>query len=557
MRRRLLDWPVAAVVLVLLAAAVAGEWVRERHATRGRIRVELTRAVEALAPRAAVMLADTPAAASSEVARWAAASGLRVSIISPDGQVLVDSWAVPELLNRFQNHRERPEIQAAERGEVGFARRLSVSTDRPTTYVARVVGPLDAPQGFLRVAREDPRIAWPWALSGVALLTALAAGGMAAWGKRRVHSEVFALLGELTDLPPGSDLAAVATDVVAKTRAFLDTLKSEQENVRSALEQVSEGVVLLDAQGVVRDRNPAATRMLGPTLALGRPLVEAVRTPDLLAAVQAVLGGGEGRHISMANSGGAELSIHVRPLPGPALAALLVVHDCSEERQLERARRALVADLAHELRTPLTVLGGIAEELAEEKVDRELVASLERQVRRLRTFAEELEELAALESGQVRLRVEPVDAAAIARAVLRDLDGRAAEADVEITHVGEPSRLATDPVRLAQVLTNLVDNGIRYNGRGGHVWVRTSTVGERVQIEVEDDGIGIPATEIPLVFQRFYRVQRGEGPKGGSGLGLAIVKHLTRAMGGVVELASEEGRGTKVTLTFSAAAAQT
>lgn len=551
MRRRIVDWSVVVVVLALLGAAVIGEWLRERHATRSRTRVELTRAVEALAPRAAFMLANSPAEAAGEVARWAAASGLRVTIISPDGQVLVDSWAVPELLNRFQNHRERPEIQAAERGEVGFARRLSVSTDRPTTYVARVVGPLDAPLGFVRVAREDPRIGWPWALSGFALLTVIAAGAVAAWRRRRAHAEVFDRLRELTDLPAGSELAAVATDVVTRTRATLDTLRREQEGARAALDQVSEGVILLDAQGMVREHNPAAVRLLGSLLVAGRPLVEAVRSPDLLAAVQAVLGGGDARHTCMVSPDGAELSIHVRPLSGHGLAALLVVHDCRQERQLERARRALVADLAHELRTPITVLGGISEELGEENADRELVASLDRQVRRLRAFAEDLEELVALESGQVRLRLEQVDAVAITRAVLRDLGGRAAEAGVEITHEGEPLRVGTDPVRLAQVLTNLVDNGIRYNRPGGHVWVRTSSEGERARIEVEDDGIGIPASEVPLVFQRFYRVQRGEGPKAGSGLGLAIVKHLTRAMGITVDLASEQARGTTVTLTFS------
>jgi two-component system phosphate regulon sensor histidine kinase PhoR len=102
------------------------------------------------------------------------------------------------------------------------------------------------------------------------------------------------------------------------------------------------------------------------------------------------------------------------------------------------------------------------------------------------------------------------------------------------------------------VLSNLVDNGIRYNRRGGHVTVRTAPFEGGVRIEVEDDGVGIPATEIGLVFQRFYRVRRRAESEGGSGLGLAIVKHLVRVLGGTVSLTSREGEGTLVTLVFPA-----
>jgi signal transduction histidine kinase len=225
-----------------------------------------------------------------------------------------------------------------------------------------------------------------------------------------------------------------------------------------------------------------------------------------------------------------------------------VMRDSRGERQLERARRALVADLAHELHTPLTVLGGLAEELREDRDGDELVLSLERQVRRLQAFAEELEELAALEAGNLRLSPEETDAAVVARQVIADLGAAAMAAEVTLQQHGENVPLRTDPVRLGQVIGNLVDNGIRYNRPGGMVSVRVATADDTVQISVEDTGIGIPAEEAPLVFQRFYRVRRGVQAEGGSGLGLAIVKHLVHAMGGTVELVSEEGRGTRVTV---------
>jgi signal transduction histidine kinase len=310
--------------------------------------------------------------------------------------------------------------------------------------------------------------------------------------------------------------------------------------------------VLLDREGVVRFANVPATRLLGDGLAVGHPLVEAVRVPEVLAAVQETLSRGGIRHTSGALPGGLEVAVRVCALEHPVLAAAVVLNDVREERQLERARRALVADLAHELRTPLTVLSGLAEELGEASATPGLAASLTRQVAKLRVFAEELEELARIESGQLRLHHDEVDAATIARQVLADLRGSAESVGITLTEEGGPARLRTDPVRLAQVLSNLVDNGIRYNRRGGHVTVRTAPFEGGVRIEVEDDGVGIPAAEIGLVFQRFYRVRRRAESEGGSGLGLAIVKHLVRVLGGTVSLTSREGEGTLVTLVFPA-----
>jgi signal transduction histidine kinase len=226
----------------------------------------------------------------------------------------------------------------------------------------------------------------------------------------------------------------------------------------------------------------------------------------------------------------------------------VVLRDVRGEKQLERARRALVADLAHELRTPLTVLGGLAEELRDVGVDAPALDTLERQVRRLQTFAEDLEELADAEAGRLLLRFEDVDVATVAREAAAELAPAAGAARVTIALPEGPLPLITDRVRLGQVLTNLLDNAIRYNRPGGRVVVSGAITADTLQITVEDTGRGIPAEEIPLVFQRFYQVRRGSGE--GSGLGLAIVKHLVRALGGTAQLASVEDEGTTVTISL-------
>jgi two-component system, OmpR family, phosphate regulon sensor histidine kinase PhoR len=552
---RLRASPGLVVALGALAAALAGlvalEDVHRREA-RAALEGRLRRAVDVLAPYASALLTESSDRADAEIRRWATASGLRVTLIGADGRVHADSWTLPSLLPRLENHLQRPEIVGARSGEVGVDRRRSATTDHPTTYVARVLGPADHPQGFLRLAQEEVPPGWPWGPILVAVLVAMVAGALSARWARRNHEAVARHLAAWTELPQGADLEAIAEESDRRFRTTREELTREVEVTRAALERVAEGVVLLDRAGVVRFANPTAGQLLGSGLTAGRALLEAVREPDVLAAVQEALAHDGVHHTGVTLPGGIELAVRVCALEHPTLAVAVVLHDVREERQLERARRALVADLAHELRTPLTVLSGVAEEMGGLGADAELAATLARQVAKLRAFAEELEELARIESGQLRLHVESVDTSSVARQVADELRIRAESAGVTVAVEGNPVLLRTDAVRLAQVLSNLVDNGIRYNRRGGHVTVRTAATEGGVRIDVEDDGIGIPPSEIGLVFQRFYRVRRQSESEGGSGLGLAIVKHLVRALGGTVTLTSREGEGTVVSLVLPA-----
>ena len=539
---------------VVLAGALAASALRSAE-TRDGVERELQASVEALAPHTAELFALSSEQADREIRRWAAASGLRVTLIGADGVVHADSWTLPALLGRMENHINRPEVVAARTHTIGSSRRRSVTTDHPTTYIARVVGPPERPVGFLRLAREDRPAEWPWRGALIALLAGVAAGAVAhRWGRRYRESAAGHLV-PWTDLPASADLAAIADDADRRFRAIREELTRELEATRAALEQVSEGVMLLDREGVVRYANGAGSALLGAPLTPGRALVEAVRAPEVLGVVSEVLGHGGTRHTSVSIPDGPELAVRATAVVHPVLAVAVVMTDVRGERQLERARRALVADLAHELRTPLTVLSGLVEELTDVGAGSDLASTMSRQVQRLRVFAEELEELARIESGQVTLHEELLDATAVVRQVAGDLRSAAEARGVTLSVVGEPTLLATDAVRLGQALTNLVDNAIRYNRPDGAVIVRVGSADGAVRIDVEDTGVGIPAAEVPLVFQRFYRVRRGAGgTEGGSGLGLAIVKHLLRALGGSVTLESEEGRGTRVTLLFPAGA---
>jgi two-component system phosphate regulon sensor histidine kinase PhoR len=511
--------PTGVVFAVTLAVGVAGvagmTWVRSREEQRHTER-RLAAAAEALADQAAPLLRETSAEAGAEIARWAAASGFRVTLIAADGVVHADSEMEPSVLLRLENHRHRPEVEEAASRGVGTARRHSVSTDRTTLYVAARIGTPAALAGFLRFAAEEPTYPVPWEGLALVLVSALTAAVAVRGWEARHHAAVARHLVGWSDFPAGAELEGLAEDADRHFRARRESLERELEATRAAVAEVSEGVVLLDGQAVVRFANPAAGGLLGEGLEQGRPLLEAVRAPELVSTVAAVLEGGGSSFTTCPGAAGTELAVRVCALDHPVLAAAVVVRDLGGERRLERSRRALVADLAHELRTPLTVLAGI-------------------------------------ESGQVTLHVERLDAAAVAAQVMADLRVDAERASVTLAAEGGAAPLDSDPVRLGQVLTNLVSNAIRFNRPGGHITVQTLAEGDEVVVVVQDTGVGIPEAEIPLVFQRFYRVRRDE-QRSGSGLGLAIVKHLTRVLGGTVQLTSREGEGTIVTLRFPAEA---
>jgi two-component system phosphate regulon sensor histidine kinase PhoR len=191
-------------------------------------------------------------------------------------------------------------------------------------------------------------------------------------------------------------------------------------------------------------------------------------------------------------------------------------------------------------------------EAMEDELPAELTEMLVRQVERVDRLASELSELASIESGQVDLELGSLAPAEVAREVLADFRPEAARLDVDLRcEVADDLRCWCDRRGLYRVLSNLVDNAVKYNRPGGWVRVRGRSGEGSAILEVSDSGEGIPASELQAVLQRFYRVDRARTPgRGGLGLGLAIVKHLLQVMGGTLALDSREGVGTTVTLSF-------
>ena len=248
--------------------------------------------------------------------------------------------------------------------------------------------------------------------------------------------------------------------------------------------------------------------------------------------------------------------IHIEPLEVEgSLYAVGVFYDVTKIENLEKMRQALLSNLSHELRTPLTSILAYVETLEDGAIDdrennRRFLGTIRRNAERMHELISDILELSSIESGNVSIEPKHVRLKNMVDEVFEDLSSKAAERDIGlINDVSADSSAYADPMRLEQMLTNLIDNAIKFNRPAGTVTVGFQENGPVGSIAITDTGEGIMSSQIPRIFERFYRIDRGRTREiGGTGLGLAIVKHLARLHGGRVTVSSVLGSGTTFTL---------
>lgn len=328
---------------------------------------------------------------------------------------------------------------------------------------------------------------------------------------------------------------------------------TERANLAQLVDDIStglgEGLMVIDSELHLRLVNPRAQQFLGvESITLGASFLDLERDPDLVAGIRGAVAGEAGRRIVVENSRGVW---EVRPFPLSQAGAVVLMTEVGSLRRTAELRRRFVQDLSHEVRSPLAVMRTTVEAL-EDEVSPDIARMMVRQVERIARLTDELYELASIEAGTLKMNPSRQSILSVARQVVSDFTSVAARAEIDL-RVEAPEDLAFDFDRraLTRVLSNLVDNAIKYNRAGGFVTIAARTGDDAVHIEVEDSGQGIPASELGAVMQRFYRVDRARTPgTGGLGLGLAIVKHMVQQMGGDLKLDSREDVGTRVVVTF-------
>ncbi len=327
---------------------------------------------------------------------------------------------------------------------------------------------------------------------------------------------------------------------------------------QALLLQVDGRLRILRAGGAAADlaeRTPDELVGMSLIAALGSVALDTIAR-DALATGRPAVG-----QASLGQGGAREFEIEAVPVPVPPQSLILILHEITALRRLERVRRDFVANLGHELRTPLASIKLLAETLASGSVEdaaaaRDFAVQIERETDHLAQLVDELRDLSMIESGDIPLVIEPTEPDRVVVTLIERIGPVADRRGVLVrARSGPPDaagvRAAADGQRLGQALLNLAHNAVKFSHAGGEVRVGWELHEDRVRFLVEDDGIGIPAAHRDRIFERFYKVSRArtrdEGEEltvgGSAGLGLAIVRHIAAAHRGGVGLASEEGVG--------------
>jgi two-component system phosphate regulon sensor histidine kinase PhoR len=359
-------------------------------------------------------------------------------------------------------------------------------------------------------------------------------------------------------IPPSTeDELTLPESALNQAAERLEASYSEIENSRlelvAMLDSMQEAVVAVTPEGQVRWSNAQMQRIAGTQIRVGRPLVLAVRDPELLACVQAALGQREacsGRSSSLAP--GRIFEINAAPMPSGG--ALAVLHDITRVESAENSRRQFVANVSHELRTPLTSIQGYVETLIEEprpnrKTADEFLAIIHKNATRMNRITEDLLTLASVESPDYKLKLQSTRSSALVQDAIDSLGGLVVDSGVTLESTGAPdATVMADPDAMNQVFGNLVENALKYGKAGKRIVVGARMLESEGKAEIDfcvrDFGPGIASEHLSRIFERFYRIDKARSREaGGTGLGLAIVKHIVLNHGGRIWAESDLGQG--------------
>jgi len=350
----------------------------------------------------------------------------------------------------------------------------------------------------------------------------------------------------------------------------IQELELHRSQAQTILESMTEGVAALNPDGRVVWLNASAQRLFGISQqqAVGKRLTEFLRQPEIDGFIREVLAQRRSAALELHAFSPREATLRFQAVPceGGAqdAAAVLVAQDVTEMRRLEAMRREFVANVSHELKAPLTSIKGLVETLLNGALDdpannQRFVQLINGDVNRLSHLIDDLLELSQIESKASPLRLDAVSVRRLMEEVAAQLRPAFSEHQVTFSNTIPETAPAVrgDVDRLRQVFVNLLDNAAKFNKPGGRITVAATPQGEYLDVTVEDTGVGIPTTDLPRVFERFYRVDKARSRElGGTGLGLAIVKHLVELHQGRVTVRSHPGQGTVFTVSLPLGAAR-
>ena len=481
----------------------------------------------------------------------------RLTWIASDGTVLFDTMDSAE---QMDNHAGRVEVREAFASGESSSVRYSATLTQRTLYYARLLNDGTVLRISIRRATLPAlALAMFQPILLVAILAVILAAALASWMAKRIVRPLNTLdLEHPLENDAYEELSPLLRRIHQQRRQIFAQVRDLQKKT-DELEQITghmkEGLVLLDRAGKILSINPAARQIFGVEDSChGQGFLTVDRDHALYLAVQEALE--KGHSEIRAERGGREFQFDISGIESDetVIGAALLAFDVTEQAAAERSRREFTANVSHELKTPLQSILGSAELLRNGLVRQEDIPRfsgvIHSEAARLVALVEDIIHLSQLDEGTAPAR-ETVDLLEVAQSAAAALEDSASKKRVQISVTGESARIDGVSGFLYEMIYNLCDNAVKYNVEGGRVDISVGRGARNACVTVKDTGIGIPANCQEQVFERFFRVDKSRSRQnGGTGLGLSIVKHIAQYHHADIELQSQPGQGTAISVVF-------
>lgn len=477
----------------------------------------------------------------------------RLTIINPDGSVEYDSEAQYSVM---ENHKERKEVKEAFLKGRGSDERQSDTLSIKQIYEAVLL----SDGNVLRLSKNASTvIAFFSMISGPVVSLVVILLILVVFIASKASDYIVAPINALDlDNPEENNVYDEISPLLLKIARQKNEVREEiadKERTRKEFEFIistlSEGLVVLGRGGRILSFNKSAATLLEEKIEDDKPFLAYLKSADSKEVVLSALNGKDGETTFKVSSKILELSAYSSRSGG----AVVLMRDITEKCERERMRKEFTANVSHELKTPITTIMGFSELLENPEIEREKVtdfaSEINKEALRLRDIVGDIIELSSLDEGY-KGENEEINVRNTVETEIKKLEHKADDNGVSVENYVSSSLIIIGiPKVFSEVISNLLDNAIRYNKKGGWVKVESKEMDGKVEISVSDNGIGIPKDSIERVFERFYRVDKSRSREsGGTGLGLSIVKNGMERMGGEVRVESTQGEGSVFTLTF-------
>ncbi|AGC69184.1 sensor protein kinase WalK [Thermoclostridium stercorarium subsp. stercorarium DSM 8532] len=483
----------------------------------------------------------------------------RVTVIAGDGTVLFDNMTD---IRSLEKHLDRPEVKSALDTGTGETVRLSGTLGKQTYYYAvRLNNGLVLRLSFTTDTVYSTYFSILPYIVLISLFVIVLSMIMAVNQSKQIVAPINAIN---LDKPAESSVYDELSPLLLRIgylRNHLDRqiaeAKEQQRQFETIINNMSEGLIILDRHGRVLTINPSAVKLLGGLAGdyNGKNILILNRSNDFQLIIEKAMGGTPSESIITKH----ERSIRIWANPvvkeGKVEGAIMILHDVTEAQMAENFRREFSANVSHELKSPLTVISGFAELIKNNMVKSDdipvFAGRIHCEAKRLLKLIEDIIEISRLDEGINDLPLEEINLLEICANAAKSLSELAAKKEVSVTVKGDAVVIRGVYRLIEELVYNLVENAINYNKNSGRVIVTVEKTNSGAVLKVEDTGIGIPKEHHQRIFERFYRVDKSHSKEtGGTGLGLSIVKHAAKYHNAVIDLQSDVGKGTTVAVTF-------